>query len=359
MTKQHESLGHSERPSAPVAERDVSFTGAHVSADILPTLDTAGALAVTAKADDAPLADATPDITADSVPGTALSDTPYIDAHGFDPDEFHWVPVRRRARKDGWSEAKQRLFVGELADSACVETAARAVQMSVQSAYALRRAPGGEAFAAAWAAAVQQGAHKLADVAFQRALHGTEEPVFDRNGSVVGHKTRYSERLMIFLMRAHLPERYGNVHRTDRPGDAPLAPPPPPPPPIAEAIALLEPACPDEPDESMTPDELDVALQVADIMDGELPERFQPLPKATAQMPLGEEFERQLESAKRGEPMGPDGQQVEAADRLAGKGGSRRGVESGVESGAGRGEACGGRAGSRSRARKRSGPKLP
>jgi len=234
------------------------------------------------------------------------SDTPYIDAHGFDPTEYKWIPVRRRPRKDGWSEAKQRLFIEVLADTACVEKAAGAVRMSAQSAYALRRAPGGEAFAAAWTAALQQGALKLADVAFQRALEGVEEPVYGRDGVMFGTKTRYSERLMIFLLRAHLPEHYAHAHRAERPAEAPA----PHTPPLAEAIARLGPAAPPEPHKLMPPDELDVELECADILNGELPGRYQALPPEPPLMPLGEDFERRLEAAKLGYDIGPEGELV-------------------------------------------------
>jgi hypothetical protein len=222
--------------------------------------------------------------------------TPYIDAHGFDPAEYRWLPVRRRPRKDGWSEPKQRLFIEVLADTACVEKAAGAVKMSVRSAYALRRAPGGEAFAAAWQAAIQQGALRLADTAFARALNGTEEPVFDRHGSVIGSKTRYSERLMMFLLRAHLPARYAHAHRGERPEGAPV----PETPPVAEAIARLVPATPPEPHKLMPLEELDVQLECADILDGKLPRALRAVEPDPPLMPLGEVFERRLEFAKRG-----------------------------------------------------------
>ena len=235
-----------------------------------------------------------------------------LDAHGFDPADYKWVPVRRRARKDGWSQEKQRLFIEHLADTGCVEKAAEAVNMSVQSAYALRRAPGGESFAAAWQAAVQQGALKLADVAFQRALNGVEEPVFDRSGVVIGRKTRYSERLMMFLLRAHLPERYAHAHRGERPAGAADAPETPP---VAEALARLEPAIPPEPHKLLAPEELEAELEIADIMDGKLPERYGALPEEPPMpiMPLGEQFERELEAAKRGYHFAENGELVKAS----------------------------------------------
>lgn len=286
MSKHRESRGHSERPAA--AEPDASQ-------GLVPPIDEAAALPAVAEAE-VPEADRPPP-----------SLTPHMDAHGFDPADYKWIPVRRRPRKDGWSEAKQRLFIENLADTACVETAAAAVRMSVRSAYALRRAPGGEAFAAAWQAALQQGALKLADVAFQRALNGTEEPVYSRDGVMFGTRTRYSERLMMFLLRAHLPERYAHAHRAERPDGAPPAPQTAP---VAEALARIEPALPAEPHKLMPPEDLDVEVQVADMMDGKLPQRYRPLPPEPPLMPGGEEFERRLEAAKLGYEIGPDGELV-------------------------------------------------
>lgn len=302
MSTHRESPGHSERPESSATSSTCAARDAPNAADLLPTPAPAPALP-------AMVGTTAPDEAGEHAPSL----TPHIDAHGFDPAEYKWIPVRRRPRKDGWSEARQRLFIEALADSGCVQTAATAVQMSVQSAYGLRRAPGGEAFAAAWTAALQQGALKLTDVAFERALMGTQEPVFDRAGIAIGCKTRYSERLMMFLLRAHLPERYAQAHRAQPPAGLPAeAPHPPPAPPLAEAIARLEPALPPEPHALMPPEELDVELEVADIMPGQLPQRYCPLPPEAPSdpMPLGEEFERRLEAAKQGCTIGPDGEMV-------------------------------------------------
>lgn len=225
--------------------------------------------------------------------------TPYIDANGFDPADFRWVPVRRqRHHANGWSEAKQRRFIEELADTACVETAARAVGMSVSSAYALRRAPGGESFANAWLAALQQGAHKLADLAFDRAIHGSDEPVFDRNGNRVGRRMRQNDRLLMFLLRAHLPERYRHAHRDARlPGEKPA----PPVEPLAHAIARLEPVAPPDPHLLLSPEALNVEVAVADMADGKLPPWYDDMPREEPPRDTAREeaFEHALESAKR------------------------------------------------------------
>lgn len=92
MSNHRESRGHSERPAAPAAVRETP------SEALAPAPETTAALPALAEADDPP-----------------PSLTPHIDAHGFDPADYKWIPVRRRPRKDGWSEAKQRLFIEVLA----------------------------------------------------------------------------------------------------------------------------------------------------------------------------------------------------------------------------------------------------
>jgi hypothetical protein len=61
-----------------------------------------------------------------------------------------FTPVPRRARRDGWTDARQQVFIAELARTGCVRKAALAAGMSRESAYRLRRRAGAESFAAAW-----------------------------------------------------------------------------------------------------------------------------------------------------------------------------------------------------------------
>jgi hypothetical protein len=91
-------------------------------------------------------------LTAPEAPSANALDT-LGDPTTYNPDEYRWVPVRRQARYDGWTEEKQRRFIEVLADTGLVGTSARAVGLTRESAYRLRRAAGAEAFAAAWDAA--------------------------------------------------------------------------------------------------------------------------------------------------------------------------------------------------------------
>ena len=214
-----------------------------------------------------------PDATLATVPET----TPALDAHGHDPAAYDWVPVLKKRRKDGWSPDKQRAFIEALADSGSVATAALCVDMSESSAYRLRRAPGAEAFDRAWSAAIDAASKKLLDAAFERALVGTDEPVFDRDGNRVGRRLRQSDRLLMFLLRAYGPDCFrGAAGRT---GPAPAAAP------VAEALVHLHPEPPAAPAALMAPDDLTVALEVADLCDGALPHWYRDAPNETDPAP--------------------------------------------------------------------------
>lgn len=238
-----------------------------------------------------------------------------LDAHGFDPAEYDWLPVRRKPRVDGWSSEKQRLFIATLADTGSVTLAARTVGMTAKSAYTLRRAPDGAGFDRAWTAAIRRAMSRLIDVCMERALEGTEEPIHDREGRVIGTRVRHHDRMAMFLLRAHMPELFRpenltKAHRADR---AVGEPAPAAPEPIAEALERLDPVRPAAPHMLMDADDLEGALDLADACDGELP-RWRRDPDLVAREaqakadeahaddapPFGEQFERDLEAAKNG-----------------------------------------------------------
>lgn len=219
-----------------------------------------------------------------------------LDRHGHDPADYQWVPVLRRPRSDGWTPQRQRDFIAALADDGRVEYAARQVGMSVNSCYRLRRSPGGENFAKAWDVARAHAAHRLIDIAFDRVIDGCEEPVFDRDGNRVGRRMRQDPRLHTFLLRAYFPDRFRFAHMDVRHASEP---PPPELPTLHEAMERLEPVRPENPHLLMAPDELENALDMADLLDGDLPHWHRGRPDVLPPDPPNEEFERQLEKAKR------------------------------------------------------------
>ena len=186
---------------------------------------------------------ASPVNSASNPQSPAISNTNnQLDGHGHDPDEYVWIPVPRKRRHDGWTPEKQREFIETLADSGSVVGAARAVGLSKQSAYALRRSKGAEGFAAAWDAAIGQASRLLADVAFDRALNGTEQHVIDKEGRHIYTHFKTNDRLLMFLLRAHQPQVYGR-------GGERIMPVPEQGEPVAEAIDKLLPVQPDDVEE--------------------------------------------------------------------------------------------------------------
>ena len=224
-----------------------------------------------------------------------------LDAHGFDPAAYQWLPVLRRPREDGWTPQKQRAFITALADCGCVAQAAREVSMTPKSCYRLRRSPGSENFAAAWDAAIANAGRMLVDIAFERAINGSEEPIFDRDGTRVGRRMRHNDRLMMFLMRAYMPDRFRHAHlSTIQPHEEP----PTFPPPVGQALLRLAPAEPAAPHLLMEPDELGDALDMADMLDGQLPSWHRGKTDVEAHGPAisdeeQEAFDRLFEDAKK------------------------------------------------------------
>lgn len=112
-----------------------------------------------------------------------------------------FAPVPRvYNRHDGWTPERQRAFIGALADTGCVDRAAQMVNMAQTNCYTLRRAKGAEGFAKAWDAALGQGVKRLKDIAFQRAIEGTLEPVI-AGGKLIGHKRKFNDALLMFCLR--------------------------------------------------------------------------------------------------------------------------------------------------------------
>jgi hypothetical protein len=185
-----------------------------------------------------------------------LSSDPY------NPVDYRWVPVRRQPRFDGWTEEKQRRFIEALADTGLVSHAAKAVGMTRESANRLRRSPQGAGFSRAWDAARHHAGAALEDIAFERAIEGVEQNVFNEYGEVICTKRVYNDRLLTFLLRHLKPERYAR--------DA-LSEPAPPAESLDASLRALEPQLPSPPETMLGAEQLEHELVIADLSDGELP----------------------------------------------------------------------------------------
>lgn len=113
--------------------------------------------------------------------------------------EIPFTPVPLRARRDGWTEARQRDFIAALARIGSVSTAARHVGKTRRSAYKLRERPGAEGFAAAWDEAADRGRFNLQDHVIDRALNGAYVPRFYR-GRQTGMAFRHYDQIAVAVL---------------------------------------------------------------------------------------------------------------------------------------------------------------
>jgi hypothetical protein len=117
---------------------------------------------------------------------------------------FHHIPFRPvpvKARHDGWTRERQRGFIDRLCLTGNVARSARAVGMSAQSAYTLRKHPGAASFAQAWDRALASGQSYQIDVGLERSLLGERVPIV-RNGVCVGEMHRFDNRLAMATLNA-------------------------------------------------------------------------------------------------------------------------------------------------------------
>jgi hypothetical protein len=103
--------------------------------------------------------------------------------------------------------AKVNAFFHHLGRTGSVTVAAQRAQLRRSSLYQRRRDD--EEFAERWAQALDLGVERLQDNAMNRAMNGTEKPVW-RNGRQVGSVRQFDNKLLQFLLRAHRPEVYGD-----------------------------------------------------------------------------------------------------------------------------------------------------
>jgi len=114
---------------------------------------------------------------------------------------------------------KKAAFLDLLAETGNVSSAAKACNLPRRTLYCCRATD--PAFAAAWDEALEIGLDALEDEAIRRAREGVVEPVFQA-GLHCGNVRKYSDLLLIFLLKSRRPHRYAGAI----PRDSPAVPPP-------------------------------------------------------------------------------------------------------------------------------------
>ena len=119
---------------------------------------------------------------------------------------FDGVPLEdSRNRLAGWSAERQRLFLTHLAETGSVHLACGAARLSARGAYRLRaRSP---AFARGWDMAQQLSVGRLSAIAFDRALNGRLEQVYE-GGELVAERRVPNDRMLMWLLARLDPKRF-------------------------------------------------------------------------------------------------------------------------------------------------------
>jgi hypothetical protein len=121
-----------------------------------------------------------------------------------DSDLLDFTPVPLRARADGWTPKKQYFFILGLARGFTPARAASLLGMTRKTAYELRRKPGAEGFARAWAAAVERARQRRIAARgpslAERALQGEWHPRLSR-GRLIGWTHRPADARAMGLLK--------------------------------------------------------------------------------------------------------------------------------------------------------------
>lgn len=123
-------------------------------------------------------------------------------------------------------QAKQRSkFIAHLAECGVVTDARIKARIPHKTLYHWRRRF--PTFAKAWEEALDRATDVLEDEAHRRAYAGVSEPVFYK-GRECGQVQKYSDTLLIFLLKGRRPARFRENHRIEHTGKdgGPLIPRP-------------------------------------------------------------------------------------------------------------------------------------
>lgn len=120
------------------------------------------------------------------------------------------------ARKS-FTRARRELFLETLRATGNVSEAAKAAGISRSRVYQVRGES--QSFAGAWDDAVSAVEDRIESEAVRRAVEGVEEPYYYQ-GKECGTVRKYSDALLMFLLKTRCPERYGDKAGA---GDAPAA----------------------------------------------------------------------------------------------------------------------------------------
>lgn len=116
-------------------------------------------------------------------------------------------------------KAWQRPFIKRLCETGNVSAACRRAKITRQNAYVARA--NDALFDVAWKEALEVATEALELEARRRAEKGVLDPVYHQ-GMQVGQIRKYSDTLMIFLLKAHKPDTYRDNQHVQHSGSVDL-----------------------------------------------------------------------------------------------------------------------------------------
>jgi len=115
-----------------------------------------------------------------------------------------------RASTKTTPEHARARFLEVLSQTANISMAARAAAIDRTTPYGWREQD--SEFAAKWDQAIEQAIETLEAEAWRRAVEGTKEPIIGRKerdkDGIITYVKRYSDTLLVTLLKAHKPEKY-------------------------------------------------------------------------------------------------------------------------------------------------------
>lgn len=121
------------------------------------------------------------------------------DTRESDDYDIPFTPVPVRARRDGWTEERQRAMVRAIQRIGSISTSCKAVGKSRRSFYNLLLRPGAESFQEACDLALEEGRDAIRDAVIDRCMHGALVPIF-RAGRLTGFQHKYFDKLAIAVL---------------------------------------------------------------------------------------------------------------------------------------------------------------
>lgn len=137
-----------------------------------------------------------------------------------DPNPLTWLAQNQAVYKK--FPPKQKAFLNAYISNPSIKRTCEKIGVSTVTFYNWMHKS--KEFSMAFECVKKMGLQTLEDEVVRRALEGVEEAVFNKDGKVIGTKTKYSDSLLMFYLNGNAPEKYKNrnAHEHSGPGGGPI-----------------------------------------------------------------------------------------------------------------------------------------